>query len=114
MRVVVNCPTQHHAQPSSYTLAQESLPQDPSTAVSPPLFPLHVLDDLLGQRVLQLVDDCSVKPEFPAPMLGASVLLGGLPHQNILCVAVCGGVPFCCIDNIDSLQGNIAGVNVKV
>lgn len=47
-------------------------------------------------------------------MLGAPVLLGGLPHQNVLCVAVHGGVPFCCLDDMDSLKGNIAAVDVEV
>lgn len=47
-------------------------------------------------------------------MLGASVLLGGLPHQNVLCVAVRGGVPLCRVDDVDGLQGYIAAVDVKV
>lgn len=47
-------------------------------------------------------------------MLGASVLLGCLPHQNVLCVAVCGGVPLCRLNDVDGLQGNIAAVDIKV
>lgn len=47
-------------------------------------------------------------------MLGASVLLGCLPHQNVLCVTVRGGVSLCRIDDMDGLQGNIAAVYVKV
>lgn len=47
-------------------------------------------------------------------MLGASVLLGGLSHQDILCVAVRRRVPLCRLDDVDGLQGNIAAVDVKV
>lgn len=47
-------------------------------------------------------------------MLGASVLLGCLSHQDVLCVAVRGGVPFCCLDDVDGLQGDIAAVDVEV
>lgn len=47
-------------------------------------------------------------------MLGASVLLGCLPHQDVLCVAVRGGVPLCRVDDVDGLQGDIAAVDIEV
>jgi hypothetical protein len=47
-------------------------------------------------------------------MLGAPVLLGGLPHQNVLCIAVNGGVSLCCLNDVDGLEGNIATVDIEI
>lgn len=47
-------------------------------------------------------------------MLGASVLLGCLPHQDVLCVTVRGGVSLCRVDDVDGLQGDIAAVDIEI